>query len=179
MGNGSGTLGRSDNVNVTVSFGERFAASDQFDAVFKQGMALVERTAAYLDGEGRRDAKGLKAPLNVTYATESMRLTTRLLELASWLLIRRGLKEGDLTVVEAAKKRERVKLRPFGRPSHIVNFEALPAGLRGLIEESFALNDRITQIDRSIERPIEAAGANPVAAQISALQTAFCAGARR
>ena len=38
---------------VTVSFGERFQASAQFDGVFKQGMALVERTAAYLEGPGR------------------------------------------------------------------------------------------------------------------------------
>ncbi len=179
MGNGSGKYGRNDTRCVTVSFGERFAASDQFDGVFKQGMALVERTAAYLDGDGRRDAKALKAPLNVVYATESMRLTTRLLELASWLLIRRGLKEGDLTVVEAAKKRERVKLRPFGRPSHIRDFDALPEGLRTLIQESFVLNDRVTQIDRSIEQPIDAVAANPVAAQLTALQTAFGANARR
>jgi regulator of CtrA degradation len=179
MGNSSGSFGRGDRSGVTVSFGERFAASDQFDSVFKQGMALVERTAAYLDGEGRRDAKALKAPLNVVYATESMRLTTRLLELASWLLIRRGLKDGDMTVVEAAKKRERVKLRPFGRPSHIRDYDALPPGLRGLIEESFTLNDRIMQIDRSIEQPIAPIAANPVAAQISALETAFGANARR
>lgn len=179
MSNGSKTFGRGDLAGKTISFGERFAASDQFDGVFKQGMGLVERTAAYLDGEGRRDAKSLKAPLNVVYATESMRLTTRLLELASWLLIRRGLKDGDLTAAEAARKRERVKLRPFGRPSHIRDFDALPAGLRGLIEESFMLNDRITQIDRSIEQPTEAAAVNPVAAQLSALQTAFGINARR
>ncbi|MBC7831167.1 MAG: DUF1465 family protein, partial [Hyphomicrobium sp.] len=34
---------------VTISFGERFQASAQFDGVFKQGMALVERTAARFD----------------------------------------------------------------------------------------------------------------------------------
>ena len=39
---------------TTVSFGEHFAASDQFDAIFKEGMGLVERTAAYLDGPAAR-----------------------------------------------------------------------------------------------------------------------------
>ena len=68
---------------VTISFGERFAASDQFDAIFKEGMALVERTASYLDGPGRKEARLLRGPVSVLYATESMRLTTRLLELAS------------------------------------------------------------------------------------------------
>ena len=67
---------------VTISFGEHFAASDQFDAIFKEGMGLVERAAAYLDGPGRREARQLRGPASMLYATESMRLTTRLLELA-------------------------------------------------------------------------------------------------
>ena len=46
-------------------------------------MGLVERTAAYLDGQGRKEARALRGPVAVLYATESMRLTTRLLELAS------------------------------------------------------------------------------------------------
>ena len=96
---------------TTVSFGEHFAASDQFDAIFKEGMGLVERTAAYLDGPGRKEARALRGPVAVLYATESMRLTTRLLELASWLMIRRALKEGEITPDEARAKRERVKLR--------------------------------------------------------------------
>ena len=92
----------------TISFGERFAASDQFDAIFKEGMALVERTAAYLDGAGRKEARQLRGPASVLYATESMRLTTRLLELASWLMIRRAHKQGEITADEARVKRGRV-----------------------------------------------------------------------
>jgi regulator of CtrA degradation len=70
---------------TTVSFGERFQSSEQFDHIFKEGMALVERTASYLDGPGRKEAKALTGGVGVLYATESMRLTTRLLDLASWL----------------------------------------------------------------------------------------------
>src|SRR5258705_6808453 len=136
---------------TTVSFGEHFAASDQFDAIFKEGMGLVERTAAYLDGPGRKEARALRGPVAVLYATESMRLTTRLLELASWLMIRRALKEGEITTEEARAKRERVKLRAPGRPSHTKGFAELPHGLRNLIETSYALHDRIFQLDRAIE----------------------------
>ena len=60
-------------------------------------MGLVERTASYLDGQGRKESRALRGPVAVLYATESMRLTTRLLELASWLMIRRALKEGEIT----------------------------------------------------------------------------------
>jgi regulator of CtrA degradation len=161
---------------ITISFGERYAQSDQFDEIFKEGMALVERTAAYLDGAGRAEAKQLKTPLTLIYATESMRLTTRLLEMASWLLIRRGVKEGEITAAEAAMRRERVKLQPLGRPSHIKQFDELPEGLRELIEHSFALNDRIMQLDRAISLEIAAVqppAVNPIDANLARLQAAF------
>src|SRR5215510_7714083 len=160
---------------TTVSFGEHFAASDQFDAIFKEGMGLVERTAAYLDGPGRKEARALRGPVAVLYATESMRLTTRLLELASWLMIRRALKEGEITPQEARSKRDRVKLRSPGRPTHVKGFAELPQGLRTLIEASYALNDRIFKLDRAIEVVVGDAtvGANPVGAQVTRLEEAF------
>lgn len=162
----------------TVSFGERFQASEQFDRVFAEGMALVERSAAYLDGEGRRESKGLPGNVTVLYATESMRLTTRLLELASWLLIRRALKEGEITAEEARKKRTRVKLQTLGRPAHTKGFAELPEGLRHLIEASFALHDRIVQLDRAMAsatdtQAVETHAANPVAGHMRLLERAF------
>jgi regulator of CtrA degradation len=161
-----------------VSFGDRLQASDRFDQVFKEGMALVERAAAYLDGPGRREARALKSPVTVLYATESMRLTTRLLDLASWLLIRRGLRAGEITPAEARRKRQRVKLQSLGRPSHVKGFEELPEGLRGLITESFALQDRIVLLDKASQLPPDGGGAeiiplNPVRDQVELLQRAF------
>ena len=162
---------------TTVSFGERFQSSEQFDHIFKEGMALVERTASYLDGPGRKEAKALTGGAGVLYATESMRLTTRLLDLASWLLIRRALREGEITEDEAQKKRRRVKLQAFGRPSHVSGYAELPQGLKNLIEESFALHDRISQLDRAMTKPHDAdaaeAAANPVAQQVGLLERAF------
>lgn len=178
MGNVSSALGGP----VTVSFGEHFASSEQFDVVYRQGMDLVERTAAYLDGPGRQESKQLNSSVALTYATESMRLTTRLLDLASWLLIRRSLKEGEITAEEASRKRSRLKLRVSGRPSHITNFPELPSRLQRLIEESFALSDRILRIDKSLQQVPDSRAvrqpANPVAAQIAELQAAFRAAIR-
>jgi regulator of CtrA degradation len=166
---------------TTVSFGEHFAASDQFDAIFKEGMGLVERTAAYLDGPGRKEARALRGPTAVLYATESMRLTTRLLELASWLMIRRALKEGEISTEEARAKRERVKLRGPGRTAHVKGFAELPLGLRQLIDASYALSDRIFQLDRAIEVVLGQALAtdNPVGAQVTRLEEAFSKPPRR
>jgi len=159
-----------------ISFVVRLAASDQFDGLFKDGMALVERTAVYLDGPGRKDAKGLSPGVTVLYATESMRLTTRLLDLASWLLIRRALKQGEINEGEARMKRQSVKLQRLGRPSHTRGFEELPEALRCLVDESFVLLDRVVHLDRALSPEAAAATAepsNPVGAQIIQLHKAF------
>ncbi len=163
---------KSNSLPETVSFGERLVGSAQFDRLFADGMALVERTAGYLDSDGRVDARKLVQPVSIAYATESMRLTTRLLELASWLLIRRSLKNGEITTREAAVKRARLKIGGSGRPSHIAHFDALPAGLRALIEESFELSDRVQQFDRAVEAAPGNAG-DPVGDQRARLETAF------
>jgi regulator of CtrA degradation len=162
---------------VTISFGEHFATSEQFDAIFREGMALVERAAAYLDGPGRKEARALHGPAAMLYATESMRLTTRLLELASWLMIRRAHKEGEISTAEVRKKRERVRLTAPGRLSHVKGFEELPEGLRNLITASFALNDRIVRLDCAMEVVVDGAAAeaagSPVEAQVTRLEQAF------
>ena len=76
-----------------VPFGRTFVASESFKALFREGMALVEDTAAYLDGAGREESKELPRQGALTYASESMRLTTRLMQIASWLLVQRAVAE--------------------------------------------------------------------------------------
>ncbi len=167
----------SSRTGVTISFAERFARSEQFDHIFKEGMALVEETATYLDGPGRRAAKGLNNALAVVYATESMRLTTRLLEIASWLLVRRSVKAGEISLEEARAKRGRIRLSTVGRPEHVKGYAELPEGLRSLIERSFSLNDRIVLLDRALEAPqqtvVTPSAGNTVIEQIASLDKAF------
>jgi regulator of CtrA degradation len=178
MGNDTGADSRSSNDAVTFALSERIDAQ-QFDALFKDGMALVERTATYLDGKGRAESKGLPPAITVLYATESMRLTARLLDVASWLLIRRALREGEISESEARSKRQRLKLQTLGRPSHTRGFDELPETLRTLIVESFDMLARIVQLDRAATQPLPigdgttAAPLNPVGAQVVRLRDAF------
>jgi regulator of CtrA degradation len=178
MSNGSRVGSSISPSNVTVSFGEHYQASEQFDLVFKQGMALVERTASYLEGPGRAEAKRLPAPANVLYASESMRLTTRLLDLASWLLIRRALKEGEISETEAQKKRSSVSLHGPAKQSHVQGYDTLPQGMRDLVTESYALYDRIIRLDRALNLKLEEVATepvltNPVGAQMDRIRLAF------
>ena len=69
-----------------------------------------EETATYLDGPGRQESKKLERSAALAYATESMRLTTRLMQLASWLLLHRAVKEGEMSLAQANKEKAKVKL---------------------------------------------------------------------
>ena len=103
-------MDRSAGEAVPVSFGEKLASSQAFAALFRDGMALVEETAAYLDGPGRQDSKQLARSAALAYATESMRLTTRLMQLASWLLLHRAVKEGEMSLAQVNQEKTKVKL---------------------------------------------------------------------
>ncbi len=116
-----------------VSFGERLANSDVFAALFRDGMALVEETASYLDGPGRAESKKLERNAALAYATESMRLTTRLMQLASWLLLHRAVKEGEMSLAQANKEKAKVKLSSV-RTSDDEAVKLLPVMLQELID---------------------------------------------
>ncbi len=160
-------------VNPAVSFGERLAASQAFADLFRDGMALVEQTAAYLDGPGRQESKRLSRSAALAYATESMRLTTRLMQLASWLLLHRAVKEGEMTLAQANKEKAKVKLAGTEHNDE-QNIKLLPERLRLLIERSKRLQKAVRRIDATMHAtPSRADRVNPVERQIDLLKAAF------
>ena len=155
-----------------VSFGAKLAGSQAFSALFRDGMALVEETAGYLDGDGRRDSKVLERSAALAYATESMRLTTRLMQLASWLLLHRAVNEGEMSLAQANKEKAKVKLSAGNNADADMN-TLLPARLRELIDRSVRLQDRVRRLDTTIHSPIVETEANPVERQVNLLRAAF------
>jgi regulator of CtrA degradation len=158
-----------------VSFGERLAGSQVFTDLFRDGMALVEQTAAYLDGPGRQDSKKLERSGALAYATESMRLTTRLMQLASWLLLHRAVKEGEMSLAQANKEKSKVKLAA-GETGDELSIRLLPERLRLLIERSKALQAAVRRLDATMHAspdPARGKPANPVERQLGLLKAAF------
>lgn len=167
--------GASENQFDAVVLAERMAAGETFSSLFREGMALVEATAAYLDGPGRTEAKGLNRSAALAYATESMRLTTRLMQVASWLLLQRAVNEGELSAEQARTEKTKVKLSTYEAP-HEESFTALPFRLRALIDQSRFLHERVLRLDGLLykAKPIAPKeGANPVEHQLGLLRAAF------
>ena len=148
-----------------------FARSELFDRTFAEGMELVEETAAYLDGDGRRESKLLSRAVALAYAGESMKLTTRLMQVASWLLVQRAVKEGDMVADAACEPRYRLGERRLdAEPTH----SDLPIALIEYLVRAEKLYDRVLYLDRRmyLDAP-EDEPANPVQSQMDRLTAAF------
>jgi regulator of CtrA degradation len=148
-----------------------FAASVLFEKTFEEGMALVEETARYLDGRGRQESRDLSRKVATLYAGESMRVTTRLMQAASWLLVQRAVHEGDMKAEEAAGDRYRLGSKEICLAARPESADLLPAKLRDLLDRSDNLYRRIARLDDVLfnETPRPAG----VQAHFSALEKAF------
>ncbi len=157
-----------------VQFSERLTNSAAFSALFREGMDLVEETAAYLDGVGRAEAKALDRSVSLTYATESMRLTTRLMQLASWLLLHRAVREGEMTLIQANREKTKVKLSAAD-PSPEDMLAKLPQQLQDLIVRSMLLQAKVRRLDVTIHASTteRAVVGNPLMPQLNRLKAAF------
>jgi len=159
-----------------VAIGPRIVASGGFDLLYREGMALIEEVAAYLDGEGRGESRGLTREAAFCYATESMRLTTRLMQLASWLLLQRAVNEGELTAENARTEKEKVRFSATPSERGGPGFEDLPGRLRDFIVKGDRLFERVQRFDR-LERggvpDYAPAVQGGIADQLSRLKAAF------
>ena len=148
-----------------------FAGSAMFDRTFDEGMALVEETARYLDGRGRDEARDLPRKAAMLYAGESMRVTTRLMQAASWLLVQRAVHDGDMDVEDAQGDRYRLGSKEICLGGREEGIELLPPTLRDLLERSDNLYRRIARLDDDLFGAI--APNSGVQAQFNRLEQAF------
>ncbi len=151
---------------------ESFTDTAMFDRTFDEGMALVEETARYLDGKGREEARVLPRKAAMLYAGESMRVTTRLMQAASWLLVQRAVRDGDMERDDAMNDRYRLGSREICLGSCAEDTEPLPRELRDLLVRSDSLYRRIARLDDILfgEGEVPSAGAR---GQQDALAQAF------
>ncbi len=160
----------------TIRLAEHLAFSRSFQPLFNEGMTLVDETAVYLDSDGRTDAKALSRLAATLYAAESMRLTTRLMQVASWLLLQRAANQGDMSRAQVEAEKVKVRLEGLGSAKDSPQYGELPEAFRGLVERALRLERRIAMLDREIYGDVSREntdGNNPVGEQINLLKTAF------
>jgi len=150
-----------------------FARSELFERTFKDGMGLVEETAAYLDGPGRAASKRLSRAAALAYAGESMRLTTRLMQVASWLLVQRAMRDGEIQIGEASSEKYRLISRDPQAAPGFAAADDLPEALKTLIIRGGAIYERVKRLDETMYEGGAAETTNAVSDQLALLQAAF------
>ena len=150
-----------------------FARSELFDRTFKEGMGLVEETAAYLDGPGRAASKRLSRAGALAYAGESMRLTTRLMQVASWLLVQRAVRDGEIALTEASSDKYRLISREPQAAPAFAGAQDLPEALKVLMARGSAIYERVRRLDETMYDAAANDQANPVSDQLAKLEAAF------
>jgi regulator of CtrA degradation len=161
-----------------VRLAEHRVFSDSFKPLYNDGMKLVETAAAYLDGEGRAEAKRMSRLGATLYAAESMRLTTRLMQVASWLLLQRAASNGEMTRAQVADEKTKVRLDTPSASISVPSWEELPVKFKDIVEQSLKLQALVAKLDRDIygskgEAALTAEPRNHVVDQLALLKTAF------
>jgi regulator of CtrA degradation len=167
----------------TVRLAERRIFSQSFKPLYNEGMGLVEQAAEYLDGPGRAEAKKLSRMAATLYAAESMRLTTRLMQVASWLLLQRAANSGEMTRDQVASEKSKVRLDTASAHDDAAGWSELPGAFVDLVNRSLRLQALVRRMDEEIygaggggtAAPV-GRRTNPVSDQITLLNTAFARG---
>lgn len=163
----------------TIKLAEHRVFSQSFKRLYDEGMSLVERAAEYLDGPGRTEAKKLSRLAATLYAAESMRLTTRLMQIASWLLLQRAANSGEMTRDQVASEKAKVRLDTASAQEDAAGWVELPEAFLDLVTRSLSLQALVRRMDDEIYGKGAAAApsalrpSNPVSDQLTLLRTAF------
>lgn len=121
------------------------------DSLYIEAMILADETRAYFDEPGRADRDALPPARRVTFSCESLKVTTRLMHVIAWLLTRRAIEAGELSVHQGREPARRLGTAADSDESAI---GILPAPARLLVEASLDLYGRIQRLDQEIDRPV-------------------------
>jgi regulator of CtrA degradation len=163
----------------TVRLAEKRIFSERFKPLYSDGMKLVEEAAAYLDGDGRVEAKRLSRLAATLYAAESMRLTTRLMQVASWLLLQRAANNGEMSRAQVAEEKAKVQLDTPSASRQTAQWSELPEAFIALVDRSLAMQSLVRRFDEEIYPKNPAAVSriepmrNAISDQIDLLKAAF------
>lgn len=138
------------------------------DKSYDEAMELVHAVAAYLDGEGKTARDGLDEALRPVFTSESLRLTTRLMQVVAWLMVHRAVAAGELTPDEALTPARRLSGRDICLAPPLAGAERLPPQLKAHLDQSRQLYERIARLEERLLSPDQPA--NPVESLLNRLE---------
>ncbi|HEX8217043.1 MAG TPA: DUF1465 family protein [Allosphingosinicella sp.] len=113
------------------------------DSLYVEAMVLADEARAYFDSAGRDDRLALDPSLRIGFACESLKVTTRLMQVVAWLMTRRAVAAGELSLSQAEGGERRLGDAPDSDDEVLPR---LPEAALALIRSSQDLYDRVRRI---------------------------------
>lgn len=154
---------------------EHDAFESVFDRLCEETMALIEETAAYIDTEGKLAARSLSTEVSALYARETVYLSTRLMQVASRLLLMRAEREGEMSSEQIQKETAKVSLSTPSLSLENDHWKELPEVFRHFVIRSLRIEERMRYMsyDKQQISSHTVENNNPVSQQIQLIKTAF------
>lgn len=130
------------------------------DSLYTEAMLLADEARGYFDADGQAERSTLDPVLRVAYSCESLRVTTRLMHVVSWLLVRKAIAAGEMTEAEGEAPERRLG-RAGDTELDTRRLNQLPPRSREIIDASRDLYNRVKRLDDqlAIEIPLSPARA--------------------
>jgi regulator of CtrA degradation len=114
------------------------------DSFYTEAMLLADEARSYFDDSGRDERDGLDPYLRVSFACESLKVTTRIMHIVAWLLTQRAIESGEIGYREGRRPERRLGRAAESDSSLVAK---LPATARHLVSASADLYARVKRLD--------------------------------
>ena len=114
------------------------------DSFYTEAMLLADEARSYFDEAGRDDRALLDPFVRVSFACESLKVTTRIMHIVAWLLTQRAIETGEIPFREGRRPERRLGHAQESDPAVVAR---LPQEAQRLVGASSDLYIRVKRLD--------------------------------
>lgn len=123
-----------------------------FRRAYDETMDLMIEARNYMAYVERREREQAGPSTGLRMSCEAMRVTSRLTQVMAWLMVRRAVEEGELDEGTALGEEHRLSGAEVCGDESFNADEALPGGLRSLMDRSYRLYMRVARLEEQMLR---------------------------
>jgi regulator of CtrA degradation len=125
-----------------------------FNRTYDETLDLMVEARNYLTHSEKRERRRLGGLDCLRMSCEAMRVTSRLTQVMAWLLTQRAVHEGEITAEQALSDESRLSGGDVCLDETFREDQALPNGLRSLMDRSFRLYVRVARLEAMMLRRV-------------------------
>ncbi len=114
-------------------------------ALYTEAMVLADEARSYFDDAGRVERGTLDPFVRVSFACESLKVTTRIMHIVAWLLTQRAIDSGEIAFRDGRRPERRLGHAQDSDPAVV---ERLPEEAKRLVSASCDLYARVKRLDQ-------------------------------